>query len=294
METTATARPSVTVATCHSLTQHPLLTDATNNTQQTLNTMYDTRTNNNLTQYPLGETEMNTIFEQNESTPLEQDMIRESQITDASQAVEDLMAQQRPINKTNSVENEYGLKETTIETFESPEKNPTQHREDVFYTPAKGLVLGGSDVVLSGRRAENVKSSISSSSKDDGGSLKEGDLKSEGEASIASSRSSLLSTAGEKSQLAKDDSSSSEVAEEEQRKVVDGKEKENNDMMEKYMQMVLQKKNDQNNQTQDEQQVLQYFLIPSLNQSQYFFIYGNWSRLLCTDREYYFLKIYNH
>ena len=235
--------------------------------------MYDTRTNNNLTQYPLGETEMNTILEQNESMP-GKDTVQEPRTTDASNNVTDSLTttHHRPSNKTNSVENEYELKETTIETFDSPEKDlaTPNHQKDVFYTPAKGLVLGASDTessLLSGRRAEKLKSSISSTSKEDGGSLKEADLKSlAGETSIASpsiaSMKSHSITDGEKSQQGDegDVSPTIEDEEDEQKEDVeeDKDEKESNDVMEKYMQMILQKKNDDaknEKQQQQEEQV---------------------------------------
>ena len=274
-EVNATPRPSVTIGTCQSLTQHPLLTDATNNTTATTTqqTMYDTRTNINLTQYPLGETEMNTILEQSESVLPDQDTVRDHRTRDTSDNVTDGLTTtlQRPSNKTNSVENEYGLKETTIETFDSPEKDHVPpHQDDIFYTPAKGLVLGGSDnesSLSSGRRAGNVKSSISSTSKEDGGSLKEADLKSlAGETSAASPSSASLKshsiTNGEKSQHNSqiiDDGEQTEDIEE------DKDEKESNDMMEQYMQMILQKKNDdkKNNEAQQqEQQVCEnYFIV---------------------------------
>ena len=277
-EVNATPRPSVTIGTCQSLTQHPLLTDATNNTTATTTqqTMYDTRTNINLTQYPLGETEMNTILEQSESVLPDQDTVRDHRTRDTSDNVTDGLTTtiQRPSNKTNSVENEYGLKETTIETFDSPEKDHVPpHQDDIFYTPAKGLVLGGSDnesSLSSGRRAGNVKSSISSTSKEDGGSLKEADLKSlAGETSAASPSSASLKshsiTNGEKSQhddvsqIIDDGEPQTEDIEE------DKDEKESNDMMEQYMQMIHQKKNDdkKNNEAQQqEQQVCEnYFIV---------------------------------
>ncbi|XP_066933617.1 centriole and centriolar satellite protein ofd1-like [Clytia hemisphaerica] len=206
---TTDQRP-VTIATCQSLTQHPL-TDTTNiHTQH----IYDTRTN--LTQYPLGDTEINTIFEQSEPEQDEQTDVsaESSKHTDQSKVI----ASTTVPNKTTSVEREYGLKETSIETFDSPDKRVHPQEEDVFFTPAKGLVLGLQETP----ERDEVKSDISSS-KDDGGSMKEKDLLRTESVTEDSSVKSL--------------SINDDHGEHEEEK------KEENNVMDHYLQMVMQQKN---------------------------------------------------
>ena len=177
--------------------------------------MYDTRTN--LTQYPLGDTDINTIFEQSEPEQDERTSVsaESSKRTNESKAVENTTAMP---NKTTSIEREYGLKETSIETFDSPAKRVQPQDDDVFYTPAKGLVLGLQDTP----ERDQVKSDISTS-KDDGGSMKEKDLlRTESVSEDSSVKSLSLQNDNEKEK------------------------KEENNMMDHYLQMVMRQKKNNN------------------------------------------------
>lgn len=250
--TTLATRPTTvatTTVTCLSLTQHPL--NEVTNTHATSTVLYDTR--NTLTQYPLGDTELNTVVERPEE--------EEQQISkqDENSSVSDLLSsgdargdftnkQHRVGNKTSSIENEYGLKETTIETFDSPPKN-TRSTDDIFYTPAKGVTLGVHDDLLSNQQHEEENSGkISSfSSKDDGGSMKEIDLKTDrSSVSEASLKSNAGGGGGESSNYQQDEDVAKEpedqTSDDNERKVEGATGAGGNDVMAKYMEILMQKK----------------------------------------------------
>ena len=246
-----------TIATCHSLTQHPLA-DATDTLTAGNQASYGLYyTHNTLTQYPLGDTELNTVLE-NPAEEEEED-VQEKQTKSSASEVSAFRNNQSRGKNSKSIESELELKETPIETFESPEKHVKElieNKDDIFYTPAKGVTIGLEDV--SSARSKDGKSSISLSSKD-GGSMKETDL-----------RTDSISEASVKSYSNNDKVVKIEEELEENEKEKREEEKaEENDMMAKYMQMVMQKKQNEKEdekvvETKDEVRAMMNIIIHSL------------------------------